>query len=183
MKNHESPSEMFFMTSRMPQSKIAGIISPEGVSGNQNLYKQVITCDSNGDIIHRSALHKVSENGSGFVISYTDKMIELLTKSLTPSALKIFLYVAHQQGYGNPVYGFRCTKKHFVETLKIERSVVWDALKYLRENFLVLESKIDGQSEFMVNPSYITIGSDKKARLREWNRRWEEYFKSTGGKL
>lgn len=180
MKNDDSQGQLFFCKEN---PKIAGIITPDVVSDKENFYKQVITYDESGNIVRRGNAHRVSQNGSGFVISYTDKMIELLTKSLTPSALKIFLYVAHKQGYGNPVYGFRCTKKHFVETLKIERSVVWDALKYLRENFLVLESKIDGQSEFMVNPSYITIGSDKKARLREWNRRWEEHFKSTGGKL
>lgn len=180
MENHE----FYFMPSKNKKEKIDKKIIPlEGADNNQNSYKQTITYDSEGNILRRSSPHKISQNGSGFVISYTDKMLELLASVSSPSALKIFLYIAHKQGYGNPVFGFRCSKKHLSEVLKIERTTVWDALKYLREKFLVLETIVDGQSEFMVNPSYITIGSDKKSRLREWSRRWEEYFKQTGGKV
>lgn len=180
MKNRDSQSQMFFMTGKSPSKNILAFDSS---FGNVDRYKQTITYDESGNVLRKSAPHKVSQNGSGFVISYTDKMLELLTDLKTPSALKIFLYIAHKQGYGNPVFGFRCSKKHLSETLGIERSTVWDSLKLLREKFLVLESTIDGQTEFMVNPSYITIGSDKKSRLREWSRRWEVYFKSTNGKV
>ncbi len=169
----------------MPPSKKSGgddIIPAVDVPDNQNNYKQTITYDESGNILRRSAPHKVSQNGSGFVISYTDKMLDLLRDIKSPSALKIFLYIAHNQGYGNPIYGYRCTKKHLSDTLNIERTTVWDALNYLRDKFLVLETRIDGQSEFMVNPSYITIGANKQDRLREWSRRWEQHFKSTGGK-
>lgn len=180
MESHE----FYFMSSTKNKKTIDKKIIPlETGSDNQQPYKQTITYDSEGNILKRSAPHKISQNGSGFVISYTDKMLELLSSVTSPSALKIFLYIAHKQGYGNPIFGYRCTKKHLSEVLKIERTTVWDALNYLREKFLVLESVIDGQSEFMVNPSYITIGSDKKSRLREWSRRWEEHFKAKGGKI
>ena len=175
--------EMFFMPPKAQKTFSKKIIPLETGSDNQQPYKQTITYDSDGNILKRSAPHKISQNGSGFVISYTDKMLELLSSVTSPSALKIFLYIAHKQGYGNPIFGYRCTKKHLSEVLKIERTTVWDALNYLREKFLVLESVVDGQSEFMVNPSYITIGSDKKSRLREWSRRWEEHFKAKGGKV
>lgn len=180
MDTHEN---FYFMAPKNKKATSKKIIPLETVSDNQQTYKQTITYDDNGNILRKSAPHKISQNGSGFVISYTDKMLELLTDLKTPSALKIFLYIAHKQGYGNPVYGFRCSKKHLSETLCIERSTVWDSLKLLREKFLVLETVVDGQSEFMVNPSYITIGSDKKSRLREWSRRWEEHFKKTNGKV
>ena len=179
----ESQEFYFMPPTKNKKTTDKKIIPLEDAVDNQNYYKQTITYDNNGNILRRSSPHKVSQNGSGFVISYTDKMLELLTDLKTPSALKIFLYIAHKQGYGNPVFGFRCSKKHLSETLGIERSTVWDSLKLLREKFLVLESTIDGQTEFMVNPSYITIGSDKKSRLREWSRRWEEHFKTTGGKV
>ena len=175
--------EMFFMPPKAQKTFSKKIIPLETGSDNQQPYKQTITYDSDGNILKRSAPHKISQNGSGFVISYTDKMLELLTDLKMPSALNIFLYIAHKQGYGNPIFGYRCTKKHLQETLSLSRTQVWESLKLLREKFLVLETVIDGQSEFMVNPSYITIGSDKKSRLREWSRRWEEHFKTTGGKV
>lgn len=180
MKSLELQPEMFFMTEK---SLSKNILAFDSSVGKVDRYKQTITYDESGNILRKSAPHRVSQNGSGFVISYTDKMLELLTTVSMPSALKLFLYIAHKQGYGNPIYGFRCTKQHLQETLSLSRTQVWESLKYLREKFLVLETLVDGQSEFMVNPSYITIGSDKKSRLREWSRRWEVYFKSTNGKV
>lgn len=148
-------------------------------------YKTTTAYDDNGEILYEVTKIPYKANGSGFVISYTDKICELLAKITTGSILRVFMYIAHNQAYGNDgrQFGYRCSKKHLQEVLKIDRTTIWDALKYLKENFLVLETVIDGQSEFMVNPNYITIGSNKKQRVMEWNRRWEEYFKRTGGKL
>ena len=148
-------------------------------------YKQTLAYDSNGELLYDITRKAQKPNGSGFVISYTEKICDLLTKIRTGSVLRVFFYLAHNQQFGNDgkTYGFRCSKKYLSQVLQIERTVLWDALKTLRENYLVLESVVDGQSEFMVNPSYVTIGQSKKERLREWSRRWEEYFKKTGGKL
>ena len=51
-------------------------------------------------------------------------------------------------------------------------------LKYLLDNYLIVENRFDGSLEFMVNPDYVTIGTDKKARQREWSERWKMYFKN-----
>lgn len=148
-------------------------------------YKQTVAYDENGEMLYEVVSKAKSSNGGGFVISYTEKICELLTKIPTGSVLRLFFYIAHNQQYGvdKKTFGYRCSKKHLCEVLHMDRTVVWDALNTLRQNFLVLETKIEGQSEFMVNPNYVTIGKDKKERLREWSRRWEEYFKRTGGKL
>lgn len=154
---------------------------------NENLvaYKQVTAYDENGEVVYDVTRRPYKENGSGFVISYTDKICDLIAKIPTGSVIRVFMYIAHNQGYANDgkIFGYRCSKKHLQEVLGLERPSVWAALNTLRENYLVLESKIDGQSEFMVNPNYVTIGNNKKERLREWSRRWEEYFKRTNGKL
>ena len=146
---------------------------------------QTIKYDENGNVLVDTVRKNRSMNGSGFVISYTEKICELLAKIPTGSVIRVFFYIAHNQQYGSDgkTFGYRCSKKHLCEVLRMDRTVVWEALKTLRENYLVLESNIEGQSEFMVNPNYITIGNSKKERLREWSRRWEEHFKRTGGKL
>lgn len=147
--------------------------------------KQTIGYDANGEIVFEMTRKPFRANGSGFVVSYTDKICELLSKVRTGSVIRVFFFIAHHQQYGSDgkQFGYRCSHKHIEESLDLDKSVVWDALKYLRDNFLVLESKVEGFSEFMVNPNYITIGSNKKERLREWSRRWEVYFKSKEGKL
>lgn len=148
-------------------------------------YKQVIAYNEAGEVVYDNRKRQVHQNGSGFVVSYTQKICELLTEIPTGSVLRIFFYLAHNQQFGNDgkQFGYRCSKKYLEDVLNLDRKSVYNSLKFLREKFLVLETKIDGQSEFMVNPNYITIGADKKTRLREWSRRWEEHFKATGGKI
>ena len=138
-----------------------------------------VTDGQTGEIISESTRPIVSQNGSGWVISYTEKMCDFLTKVTSPTVIRLFLILAHRQNYGtNGIYGYRCTKKYLRELLRVDRKTIYDALEYLKANFLVVENRFDGQTEFMVNPEYVTIGSDKKARLREWSQRWEFYFKN-----
>ena len=142
-------------------------------------YTQVSRYDENGELLSEVTFQTRSQNGSGFVISYTDKMTEFITKTETPSVVRIFLYLAHNQQYGNNgVYGFRCTRKFLETALNITRKSVYSALQKLKNDFLVQETKVDGLSEFMVNPNYVTIGRDKQARMREWSNRWQAEFKA-----
>lgn len=148
-------------------------------------YKQVIAYNDAGEVVYDNRKRQIHQNGSGFVVSYTEKVCELLKQIPTGSVLRIFFFLAHNQQFANDgkQFGYRCSKTYLQDVLGLDRKSVYNSLKVLREKYLVLETKIDGQSEFMVNPNYITIGADKKSRLREWSRRWEEHFKATGGKI
>lgn len=139
--------------------------------------KEVITYDELGQVVSHSEA-PVRSNGGGFVISYTAKMCEFLEKVSTGATVRVFLYLAHHQNYGvDGVYGFRCTRQHLTDKLALTRKTTYSALKFLIDNFLVNELKIGGTCEYMVNPDYVTIGSDKKTREREWSQRWEWYWK------
>ena len=141
-------------------------------------YTQYTTYDSNGEIISEVTRRAISKNGSGFVISYTDKITDFLCKVPTGSVIRLFFYIAHHQQYGNDgVFGLRCSRKHFSELLGLNRKSVYDSLEWLIANFMVNEIRVDGTLEFMVNPEYVTVGSDKKARLKEWSERWAIYWK------
>lgn len=145
---------------------------------HRTAYVEVARYDSNGELISSNTFTAKKQNGSGFVISYTEKMTEFIAKTDVPSVVRIFLYIAHNQQYGvNGVYGFRCTRKFLETALNITRKSVYSALTKLKNDFLINEIKVDGLSEFMVNPNYVTMGRDKQARVREWNLRWEREFK------
>lgn len=142
-------------------------------------YRQVTVTDRNGEVISEKVSRVARQNGSGFVISYTEKMIDFLKKVSTSATVRVFLLLAHRQGYGdNGVYGYRCTRKYLCEVLHVTPKTIWSALDYLIDNFLVVENRFDGQTEFMVNPDYVTLGTNKQARLREWSLRWQMYFKN-----
>lgn len=145
---------------------------------------ETIQYDENGEVIVDMVRKKRSKNGSGFVISYTAKMCDFIAETRQGSTVRLFLYLAHNQQYGSDgkTFGYRCSHKFLQQVLGLDRKSVYNALSYLKEKFLVLESKVDGATEFMVNPNYVTIGTDKKMRLGVWNRRWAEYWKSQAGK-
>lgn len=159
----------------MSEEKVVPIIAEK----RSVAYKEVITYDDDGSIISDVFQKPKKGNGAGFVISYTEKMSDFLSKVSTGSVVRVFLYIAHHQQYGTDgiQFGYRCSHKFLQQVLRLDKKTVYSALTQLKEDFLVNESKIDGQTEFMVNPMYVTIGTDKKARMREWNRRWQEHWK------
>lgn len=157
--------------------------SVESVDRNPR-WVQITKYNSAGEILSEVTLEERKQNGSGFVLSYTDKMIEFIGKYSTGATVRLFLYIAHNQQYGsNGVFGFRCSRASLENALGLTRKTVYSSLMELKKDFLVHELKVDGVSEFMVNPNYITIGKEKKTRLAEWNRRWAETFKKNQGKF
>lgn len=146
--------------------------------GNPEFISTTIT-DENGEVIRESTRRFVKQNRGGFVLSYTAKMQEFLLKNTNPTVIRVFLYIAHRQGFGDNdgIFGYRCTRQHLADILRVNRKTIFDALKYLEDNFLVVENRFEGQLEFMVNPDYITIGSNRKKRDQVWSERWVMFFK------
>lgn len=139
-------------------------------------YVTMTYTDENGELLSSVTKTKKYQNGGGFVISYTEKMCDFLAKVTTGSVVRVFLYIAHNQNYGTDgkTFGWRASHKYLQNILRMDKSTLWEALKYLKDNYLVHVGKVEGYTEFMVNPDYITIGQDKKTRRQEWNRRWQE---------
>ena len=141
-------------------------------------YKETRAYDTNGELIYETTQKATSKNGGGFVLSYTEKMCEFLEKTKRGATVRVFLYIAHHQNYGQDgIYGYRCSHKYLRQVLSLDPKSIYNALDELKESYLVVETKEDGCTEFMVNPNYVTIGQDKKARVREWNARWERVNK------
>ena len=65
------------------------------------------------------------------------------------------------------------TKKAVQDKLGITKKTCIEAFKWLKQNFIINEYVVNGVTEYMVNPEYITVGRDKKRRMREWIRRWQ----------
>lgn len=165
------------------QSTLGGIVKDSEVNRVPKVdCVQTIKYDDKGDVIVDTVRKNKSQNGSGFVISYTAKMTDFIASTRQGSVVRLFLYLAHNQQYGTDgkTYGYRCSHKFLQQVLGLDKKSVYNAVTYLKEKFLVIESRIDGTSEFMVNPNYVTIGTDKKTRMRIWNERWEQFFKSGG---
>lgn len=175
------------MNERPNQSKIIDLENAQRLrrpDPNRVVYRGSYGIDENGEIIYDTMSRPVYENGGGFVISYTEKMIDFITKNTTGSVVRMFVFLAHQQRFANSgQFGYRCTRKYLEQVLQLDRKSVYTALKTLQDNFLIIETRIDGVSEFMVNPAYVTIGRGRRERDVEWSRRWEAYWRQVHKKV
>lgn len=151
----------------------SGVPSSDEESTSRSVYyKQVVGYDIDGNVLYDTLQRPKTQNGRGWMISYSDKVCDLVKKVTAASTLRVFMYIGHHQSYGQDNhFGFRCSHKHIQEYLGLDKSTLWDALHYLKTHQIVNVSRIDGSYEFMVNPDYITCGADKQSRYREWYRR------------
>jgi len=125
--------------------------------------------ESTGELI-REVLTRGSPNGKGWVIVYTENTQELLLKCNSAATLKVFMFLAMNQQFEER--GFVTTKKYVQEKLGIDKKTCICAFNWLKENMVINEYRNNGVTEFMVNPRYVTVGRDKKAREKEWVKRW-----------
>lgn len=157
---------------------VVGLVREELENARRVEYKRSIAYDEDGEVIYDVKRKPAWQNGGGFVISYTEKMCDFIAETGVGSTVRVFLFIAHHQNYGvDGVYGYRCTHKYLQQVLRLDRKSVYNALKYLKDKFLIHEGRFAGSTEFMVNPAYVTIGTEKKKRVAEWNKRWADLWK------
>lgn len=132
--------------------------------------KQTSIYDEETGELLREVTSKGSPNGKGWVIVYTDNVQELLLKCNSAATLKVFMLLAVNQQFEER--GYITTKQAVQEKLGITKKTCIEAFNWLKENMIINETRVNGCTEFMVNPRYVTVGRDKKAREKEWVKRW-----------
>lgn len=132
--------------------------------------KQTSIYDEGTGELVREVVTRGSPNGRGWVIVYTENVQELLLKCNSAATLKVFMFLAVNQQFEER--GFVTTKKAVQDKLGIDKKTCITAFNWLKENMVINEYRVNGCTEFMVNPRYVTVGRDKKAREKEWVRRW-----------
>lgn len=102
---------------------------------------------------------------------YQDRAWDLISKAPNATVLKVFMYLACGQTYNG---GLKTTKRAVEERLGLSHKSVALAFKWLKDNFIVHEWRVDGVSEFMINPQYVCVGKLDE-RMKIWVNRWENY--------
>ena len=99
-----------------------------------------------------------TQNGDGFMLMYRDA-IGLLAKTAPPLALRVFLTLSAKQEFEG---GLKSTKKAVADELEITYENIMKAFKWLKEHAYVKERKVNGQTEFLLNPNVTTCGKNRK---------------------
>lgn len=114
----------------------------------------------------------------GWIMLYQQKGLDLIAKAPNATVLKVFMYLACGQTYQG---GMKTTKRAVEQALGIGHNSVALAFKWLKDNYVIHEWRVDGCSDFMVNPVYVSMGKFDE-RIKLWNERWEHYRPMIGTK-
>ena len=109
-----------------------------------------------------------------------DKCNQLLKNPPQAATLRVFFWLALNI---HPQTGFvRTTRKYLAQFLNMDEKTLYKSIKWLQDNYLIHRTRCSGYFEFMVSPYFVEWGSDRQARLDEWNRRWAQQWKSRNRK-
>jgi len=126
--------------------------------------KTTVIDTETGEIIRTSVNHG-SQNGDDWVIIYREALLELgRTAPLT--AWKVFAALGSSQEFKT---GVKITKRAVAEKMNMSYNNVMRGFNWLKENSYIKERKVDGQTEFLLNPDVTTCGKQKQAKLALWN--------------
>lgn len=129
---------------------------------------QIIVSDTNtGEVLTDKTIFGTCSKG-GWCMFYQQKGLDLIAKAPNASVLKVFMYLACGQTYNG---GMKITKRAIEQNLGLGHKAVAMAFKWLKDNFIVHEWRVNGCTEFMVNPLYVCLGKFDD-RLKMWHERW-----------
>ena len=129
-----------------------------------------ITDTTTGEVLVEKTVWGARSKG-GWVMFYQQKGQELIAKAPSPAVLKIFMYLAMGQNYEG---GMKTTKADIQRKLGLSKPTVMSSFRWLKDNFIVHEWRVDGCCEFMINPQYVCIGKFDE-RMKMWNQRWDDF--------
>lgn len=111
--------------------------------------------------------HFEEDYGDGWMLVYRDAYENFLLKAPDFTTAKVFGILMTQQKFDEG--GINTTKKAVADRIKISYQSVMSAFKWLKENNYIKERKVNGQTEFLLNPDVTTCGRQKKKKLELWN--------------
>lgn len=107
-----------------------------------------------------------SQNGDGWVIIYRESFEDFLLTAPDFTTAKIFGVLMTQQKFEG---GINTTKKAVADKIKVSYRSVIAGFNWLKENGYVKERKVNGQTEFLLNPDVTTCGKNKSKKVALWN--------------
>ena len=128
--------------------------------------KRVIITDMETGEIIKDSVNYGTQNGDDWMILYKETYRNLIIENTNPSVLRVFGLLMTKQEFEN---GIKATKKSLADELKISYDSVMVAFKWLKENGYVKEHKVNGITEFVLNPNVTTCGKNRKAKIDLWN--------------
>lgn len=130
-----------------------------------------ISDTTTGEVLVEKTVWGARSKG-GWVMFYQEAGLELIAQAPTPAVLKVFMYLAMGQTYEG---GMRTTKADVQKKLGLSKPTVIGAFNWLKSSYVIHEWRVQGCTEFLINPVYVCIGKFDE-RMKLWKQRTDEYL-------
>ena len=127
---------------------------------------QVTIMDGDTGEVIKDVYYRGTQNGDGWMIVYRDSFMNFLLNSPDFVTTKVFGSLMTKQNFDS---GIKITKKFIADELKVSYRSVMNAFKWLKEHDYVKEHKVNGVTEFLLNPDVTTCGKKKEEKVKLWN--------------
>lgn len=131
-----------------------------------SIAKRTTIYDGGTGAIIRDSVSFGKQNGGDWMIVYRDAFENFLLEAPDFTTAKVFGILMTQQKFEG---GIGTTKKAVADRIKSSYQSVMNAFKWLKENGYLKERKVNGQTEFLLNPDVTTCGKQKKKKIELWN--------------
>ncbi len=132
----------------------------------EKIAKQVTVFNVDTGKIINETISYGSQNGDDWMIVYRNAFEDFLLTAPDLTTAKVFGVLMTQQKFEG---GINTTKKAVADKIKISYRSVMTAFNWLKEHGYIKERKINGQTEFLLNPDVTTCGKNKKSKVNLWN--------------
>lgn len=103
--------------------------------------------------------------GSEWYAMYRTAMNQLLLDKKAPnSVVRVFCLLCNMQTYDNAVL---CSRKYIKDMLGMSRKTVYTCLTYLIEHSFIMETTVNGNTAFIINPEASSCGKASIASRRK----------------
>lgn len=131
--------------------------------GSMNIHD--VTDTKTGEVISHHE-YVGTQNGKNWWIMYRTTMAFIASGELTYSAVRVYMHITARADWRGVL---STTQTAIAKEIGISRQAVNKAIEELKHYDLIREAKENGQTVYIVNPAYATLGKDKKRRLAVFN--------------
>lgn len=128
--------------------------------------KEVRIFDADTGEIIQDVISYGTQNGDGWVIVYEETFMDFLMTAPDFTTAKVFGALMTKQEFDR---GINTTKKALAERIGVSYRSVMNSFKWLKEHGYVKERKVNGQTEFLLNPDVTTRVKNRKKKIDMWN--------------
>lgn len=136
-------------------------------SGNRGTIREYNEFDANGELISSTITKRPRKLQGRWFFVHSTKVNEYLLKQTSLVKVKILMLIASKMTMASPLV--KATKTALAMRSNASTKQVWQAVKDLEADGILIEVKDDGQTGFLINPNFISLGSaTRDLHLRLW---------------